>query len=396
VLRATRGPDAGRVVLLLSETGQGHRSVGRALEAALTSARPDLAVSSVDVLTGYAPFPYDRMPVVYSHLARSPLLWRLFYALGSGPGRASFFNALNAQYARSAADRLMEELPADLYVCLHPALQTPVLRAARRRHGSETPFVTVVTDLVSMSVMWFDPDVDLCVVPTDEALRLGLRLGMPPAAMRVRGLPVGEAFRPLPPGEVATRRTALGWATDRPVVLICGGGDGVGPLAEAADSVSHLDPPPTVVVVAGRNRRLYELLVRRRWPAPVHVYEFVEDMSRLMAAADVMVTKAGPSAMHEAFHLGLPLVLCYRLAQEEGNVAPAVEAGAACWAPTAGDVSAAVRDLLTDPARRAAAARASAGLAWPQAAAGIAEDLLDQLDRGRVRRTGSRRRWSGL
>ncbi|WP_040583029.1 glycosyltransferase, partial [Sedimentibacter sp. B4] len=52
-----------------------------------------------------------------------------------------------------------------------------------------------------------------------------------------------------------------------------------------------------------------------------HLYGFTTEMPQFMAASDMLVTKAGPGTISEAFISGLPLVLYARLpGQEDGNV----------------------------------------------------------------------------
>jgi len=87
------------------------------------------------------------------------------------------------------------------------------------------------------------------------------------------------------------------------------------------------------------------------------------------------VTKAGPSTVSEALVMGLPVVLSGALpGQERPNVDYIVQAGAGVWAPTPGQVTTAVCELLAPGTLRLAqmATRARA-LAQPDAARRVAE-----------------------
>jgi 1,2-diacylglycerol 3-beta-galactosyltransferase len=46
-----------------------------------------------------------------------------------------------------------------------------MLRALRQRR---VPYVTVVTDLVTAHAFWYNPKIDLTIVPTEEARQLAL------------------------------------------------------------------------------------------------------------------------------------------------------------------------------------------------------------------------------
>lgn len=100
------------------------------------------------------------------------------------------------------------------------------------------------------------------------------------------------------------------------------------------------------MMIAGRNRPLQARLeaARARWERGgknrVHVYGFVTHIPRLMAAADILVTRAGPGTISEACAAGVPFILFNAInainaipAQEEGNVAVVVARGIGAWAP---------------------------------------------------------------
>jgi len=95
-----------------------------------------------------------------------------------------------------------------------------------------------------------------------------------------------------------------------------------------------------------------------------------------MRAADILVTKAGPNSLAEAFLAGLPLVLYSALpGQEEGSVDHVVGNGAGIWAPLPRMAARAVLQLLNDPEKRAAMAKRSQALARPFATEQIAREI---------------------
>jgi 1,2-diacylglycerol 3-beta-galactosyltransferase len=66
-----------------------------------------------------------------------------------------------------------------------------------------------------------------------------------------------------------------------------------------------------LVVVCGRNEALRAALAEKLWPENVRVVVlgFVPNMDAYMAAADLLVTKAGPGTIAEACAFGVPMVL---------------------------------------------------------------------------------------
>ncbi len=129
------------------------------------------------------------------------------------------------------------------------------------------------------------------------------------------------------------------------------------------------------VIITGRNECLRARLNAEVWPVPVQVKGFVHNMHEWMRAADLLVTKAGPSTISEALVMGLPMVLGGALpGQERPNVDYVVRAGAGMWAPKPDQVAEVVCELLAPGSRRLAhmAAR-SRTLAQPDAAYRVAE-----------------------
>jgi 1,2-diacylglycerol 3-beta-galactosyltransferase len=118
-------------------------------------------------------------------------------------------------------------------------------------------------------------------------------------------------------------------------------------------------------------------MTREKWSLPVRVEGFVDNMHEWMRAADLLVTKAGPTTISEASIMGLPMVLSGALpGHERPNVDYVVRAGAGVWAPTTGQVVRAVRELLPPESsaltQMAACARS---LARPDAAQRVAQVL---------------------
>jgi 1,2-diacylglycerol 3-beta-galactosyltransferase len=100
-----------------------------------------------------------------------------------------------------------------------------------------------------------------------------------------------------------------------------------------------------------------------------------------MKAADILVSKAGPGTITEAFNAGLPIILYSRLpGQESGNVAFVVSEGAGVWAPSPDRIIAALRDWNENPSNLAKAAHNARRLANPHAAHQIAQILVQQLE----------------
>jgi len=378
-LMSPKTPDRPHILFLFSDTGGGHRSAAQAIIEALELEFPGGTTHEmVDIFREYAPRPLNYAPEIYPPLTRMPTMWSMGYHLSDGSRRTRFFYQMIWPYIQWGLIRLIREHPSDLIVSVHQLPNAPMARAIAKS-GKSVPFTTVVTDLVSTHTAWYTKQANKVIVPTSAAYRKAISLGIPPENMDIIGLPVAEKFCQ-PAGDAMHIRARLAWPQECPVVLLVGGGDGMGPLEATAKAIDAAQLPVRLVIVAGRNKKLKEKLERYPWRVPATIYGFVTDMPDFMRAADILVTKAGPGTISEAFIAGLPMILYARLpGQEDGNVDYVVSNSAGVWAPRPGMVVKALRNWLKYPEERQEAVEACLRLARPKASRQIACLLASQV-----------------
>lgn len=371
--------DRPHILFLFSDTGGGHRSAAEAIIEALKLEFGDkISAEMVDIFKEYTPRPFNSMPDLYPKIVRVPQAWSLGFRLSNGTHRSSLIAASAWPYIRRSILSLLKHHPCDLIVSVHPLASAPVLRALRSQR-SRPPFVTVVTDLVTAHALWYQRATDLCIVPTEAARQRALIHGLDPDQVQVIGLPVADRFC-RSPGDQRILRECLGWPQDRPLILLAGGGEGMGPLEKTAYAIAASCSSAALAVITGRNRELKARLDSFSWPIPTFIYGFVREMPDFMRAADILVTKAGPGTISEALIAGLPMVLYSRLpGQEEGNVSYVVSEGAGLWAPRPEQIVAALQTWIERPEIRSKAASACRKLARPQAARQIASILSNRV-----------------
>ena len=307
------------IVVLTADTGGGHRSVAESLVEAFHEAGQS-DVEQVDLFQ-YVPWPISLAPKLYgptiNHIAG---FWGFGYGyLNNRAVAGLYMHAAVEPLMRRGLRKLYREHSPSLVVSTHPVFQYPAARELHRGWPG-VPFVTMVTDFASAHRWWFTRLSDLCLLPSEELRPGAIAGGVAPKKIYVTGLPVHRAFSL---NRYVTRqeaRSALGIA-DCTTLLMVGGGEGMGAIEAMAESVSSSQPDLQLLVVAGRNAGLYKKLSARTWAGPTQVYGFVRNMPQLMRAADLIVTKAGPSTISEALICGLPILLSgFVPGQEEGNV----------------------------------------------------------------------------
>ena len=376
-----------RVSILTANAGGGHLAAAESLAEALAD---DAHVSILRLMDDHSPFPISRFSAGYGPLVQhAPRLYHIVYRFAASRSRLVLTERAVYPLVRHRMQAVLRSQEADLWISVHH-LQIDTVLWLLREQGSVAPFVTVVTDPVTAPVAWFSPKVDLCVVATEAARNVALACKVPRDRVRVIGLPIRRAFAEMRGRPKAEVRSHLRLAPDRPLILMSGGGAGVGRLLPIARVVTHAlrghQAQPQVAIIAGRNSVLERRLRAETWPIPVTVLGYVNNMAEWLAAADLLITKAGPSALAEAACLCTPaLITGYIPGQESGNVTWAAEHGAGVFEPDIDRIAGLVVEWLqpgnTELVRMSAAA---SGLARPDAAQQIADAALGLLTAKRI------------
>jgi 1,2-diacylglycerol 3-beta-galactosyltransferase len=365
------------ILFLFSDTGGGHRSATQAIIEALQLEFDDrITTQMVDIFLDFAPPPLNYLPKWYPYIIRFPKVWGVGYKLSNGSRRASLIVKSAYPYVRRSLRKLINQNPADMIVSVHPLANQAFLYAL----GEQRPaFITVVTDLVTTHALWYQKEVDICLVPTEDARQRGLLADLKPEQVKVVGLPVADRFCQ-PIGDKKALRQQLGWIPEQPVVLLVGGGEGMGPLQKTALAIAETNLPITLVVIAGRNVNLKQHLESRKWPIATLIYGFVHEMPDFMRASDILVTKAGPGTISEALNAWLPMILYSRLpGQEDGNVDFVISEGVGVWAPKTSEIISTLQAWINHPEQRKLVADACCQAARPQAARETARILANRL-----------------
>ncbi|MDO9085526.1 MAG: glycosyltransferase [Anaerolineaceae bacterium] len=366
-----------KILFLFSDTGGGHRSAAEAIIEAIELEFPgQFKTEMVDFFRKYAPLPLNFAPDIYPHLSRYPNMWRIGYEVSDGSRRIrAFYNAM-WPYLRRAVHQLLKENPVDLIVSVHQLVNIPLLRA---RLQSSVRFVTVVTDLVSTHSAWYHPGADLVIVPTMPAKEKALKSGLPIEKLLVIGQPVAERYISQAKNRLELRNE-LNWNTLLLTILLVGGGEGMGNLERNAIALNDAKLPIQLIIIAGRNQQLKSKLENQTWNMPTKIYGFVNKMPEFMKAADILITKAGPGTISEAFIAGLPLILYSKMpGQEDGNVGYVVNQGAGIWAPNPNLVVECITNWISNPEELAKVSNRSKQLEKPNASRDIAKALEKQV-----------------
>jgi 1,2-diacylglycerol 3-beta-galactosyltransferase len=368
---------APRVVLIYADTGGGHRATAQAVAAGLHRITDGNAQIELVNATPYMPYPYNVAERAYpTAIAHARLGYAAFWHLTNNTPYAKLTHASMEIGGRRTIPRFFAEHPADVYVSCHP-LVNQMLPSTARRLNSRTPFLAVVSDMVTIHSLFWSQDITHVMVATEAARALAIRRGMPAEHISVTGQPVLPDFAARAERGRAMRRE-LGLDPNAFTVVLMGGGDGMGRLTQTARAIAASGLPLQLVALCGRNERARVELSE----LGIHAVGFTDKVAEYMGAADVLASKAGPGAICEAFVAGLPIALYDAVpGQESGNVDLVVESGAGAWCPEPRQVVAQLQLWLHDREAHARAAQASRAQARPNAAMDAARIILNFSER---------------
>lgn len=202
------------------------------------------------------------------------------------------------------------------------------------------------------------------------------------------GLPVRDEILT---AEKSEARKALGLPADKPVILSTGGSLGAAAINEAMCEVIPAFKGEDVIFIHGYGQLGKDVpeTLKRKGVDPgntpgLYLNEYIYDMARCMAAADLVISRAGASSLAEIQALGKASVLIpYPYAAENHqyyNALALAERGAAQVIEqkdlTPGALIAIIRELLNDPAKYERMGNNARSMAIPDAKKQIADIVL--------------------
>jgi processive 1,2-diacylglycerol beta-glucosyltransferase len=336
-----------RVLILTASYGSGHNEAAHSLAAGF--AARGVAVTVVDHFRELVHPVFERASrsAYMALLRRAPIVWGAAYALGDWLSSDSplAFGVTRMGVGRLAG--LLERLAPDAVVSVHatPAAAMAALAAEGR---PLPPHTTVVTDFVAHS-QWIARGLDRYCVAADEVGREFVARGIPRERIVVTGVPLRPEFETAVDPLAARRRLDL--RADAPVVLVMAGSHpSVGRVPDVVRTVAHLGGRVQALVVAGHDADLAARLAALARGSATRVLGYVADVRTLMAAADLLVTKAGGMTLAEAMAAELPMLLYGSLpGQERRNERFASRAGVALAARSQGELRRLLERALGEP-----------------------------------------------
>jgi len=314
-----------RVLLLSEGFGTGHTQAAHALASGIKQLNPQVHSRVIELGKFLNP---TMAPLIFSAyrktLSVQPKLVSLLYRTQYNKSLSGFTRLALHRIFYTQTAQVISQLKPDAVICTHPFPNAVISRL--KRQGLNIPLYTLVTDYDAHGT-WITPEVNHFLVPTSQVKALLEIRGVDPARIRVTGIPVHPDF--WEQGDKTLIRRELGLA-QMPTALLMGGGWGLSFDEDHLKSLASWADRIQLLFCLGSNAKMMAKM--KEMPCFQHpnirIIGYTREVSKLMDASDVLITKPGGMTCTEAMAKKLPMLFVPPLpGQEEENCEYFVQAG---------------------------------------------------------------------
>ena len=337
-----------KVMIFHASAGEGHRRAAMAVESALIrSGLSHDEIMTADALDYSTPFFKKSYTGFYYWCVKNvPQAWGFFYDVLDHPVVYKLFYPLRQLYNTWNGHRLLElviEKKPQLVICTH-FFSAEILGRAKKLGKISSKILVLVTDFHPARV-WIHEGIDLFWVLSERGKMTLMDRGIFENKIIAGGFPIGIEFQ---------RRGSKGAMLDRfqleknrLTILMTTGSFGLGEQMQLLELLESVKDAIQCLVVCGRNESLQKELSQKTFPYPVRVFGFVDFMTDLMDAADLMVAKPGGATTAEAMAKGLTMIATGAIpGQETENLTFLLEENAVFAAETPDEILKVIQTIL--------------------------------------------------
>ncbi len=346
--------DIKRILILSASFGEGHRQAANAIKEAFALRHPEIEIEVVDYIHQVNPVWNRFAKFCYIQgIKHIPKVYGYFYKqINRIPPSSPYHRRVNLFGAIIGRNKLLKYITSfDPQIVIHTfPTSASAVEELKREHKLDIPSVTVITDY-ALHRQWIHKSTDLYFVGSRLVRDLLLQEGVAAEKIRITGIPIRQEFYHQFDREQINQE--LGLDPQIPTVLVSGGAYGVS--CHINNLCKHLfdsDEKVQVIVVCGRNKRLYEHMQERAATSKnkALIYGFVNRMADLMSVSDLMFTKSGGLTTSEGIKMELPMIFFKPIpGQELANAKYLERAGVAQITSNDQQLEAVFHTLISNP-----------------------------------------------
>ena len=331
-----------KVLILTADAGFGHRSASKAIGGYLQN-QPGFEIkiqnllddSSTPGFLRQSQFNYDKI------VRETPKFYEFTYEQSDGVVPATIAQAGLSAMLYNAFSKAIDDYHPDVIINTYPLYHGPAqtwyllnekpssshieknhkvsaLSIKEKTLKKHLPFISVVTDLVSVHSFWYSTLPDAYCVASESIKKEAMEHGVLEDRIYITGIPVNSIISQNIKSKEELRRE-FGLDPNITTVLAIGSVR-VPNLMDDLHILNHSGFNIQIVMAAGGNETLYQNMLSEKWHIPVKIYNFCNTIPNLMLASDFIITKAGGLVTSESMAAGLPMLFVEVLpGQETGN-----------------------------------------------------------------------------
>jgi UDP-N-acetylglucosamine:LPS N-acetylglucosamine transferase len=320
------------ILILTSKTGGGHISLAEALSDLLKGdlqaegnnhkkATRDTKAADITIVDPQPGF----FHLHYRIVSRYALwLWAAEFHFLDTQRRARLAHHAFTRLVRNQLNALLDHVQPDIILTTYPFLSYEVMHVLEQR-SSTVPLVMLFSDANSVHASWLtERRASATFATTRETYEQALANGFAPERLHLVGWPVRSQFlhTGLSKQEMRTEKlTQLSLALNRFTVFLQGGSEGAARVDRTIENVltmSALTNDLQVILATGINRKLFN---RYKNMPNFAALPYTKEIASYMAAADIIMGKAGPNILFESVMLGKPFIATTFIpGQEQDNL----------------------------------------------------------------------------
>ncbi|MDD5476815.1 MAG: glycosyltransferase [Candidatus Omnitrophica bacterium] len=365
-----------RIILMYISEVSGHRSATLAIEKAIKELRPDTEILSINAFNYTNPISEKVINRIYMEvIKRTPKLWDYLY---DNPSVVKGLENIKRRIHKSNSPKLkklFDRFNPDLVVCTQ-AFPCGMVADYKKAYGLNLPLVAVLTDYIPHSY-WVYEKVDYYITPSEDVSARLEKKGVPSSKIKALGIPFDHKFNQKIDKESVFHKLKLN--PQKPVILIMGGGQGLGPIKTIVKSLEKSQNNIQELIVAGTNKKLFNSLKRKikHYKKDIHLFGFIQNIHELMRISNLIISKPGGVTTAEVLSMGLPMIIVKPIpGQEINNTNFLTHKGAAIKVDKPEEVHQIIDDLLNNRTRLEQLKLAALRIAKPGASMDIAKLLL--------------------
>jgi len=300
-----------KIMLMYISTDSGHHKASLAIEKAFKLKGDFIETSNVNSFTYTNPILEKVIGKTYmSVIKRKPEFWEYLYDNPKIVEKTQRIRDSIHRYNTGKLKTLMDEFSPDAVICTQ-AFPCGMVADYKKSYNVKIGLYAVLTDYAPHSY-WVFNTVDAYFVPSIETGEKLIQNGVPHNRVINAGIPIDPIFKTAKDTSVIMKK--FGLDPEKPVVLLMGGSQGLGPLKEVFNSLLKTRIDMQIVVIAGRNRHLYRWFKRReksfrKVAKKLFTYSFIDNIDELMEVSSLLISKPGGITTAEALSKGKPLLI---------------------------------------------------------------------------------------